>query len=76
MSTPLEFVESFRRRAVPVQRRVSIAPDGSDFVVAFQPDNVIIFRHSGADELRVLCRKLRWEIVSDTTAEERSPGSW
>ena len=67
MST-LQVVESIPQKAVPVRRQVSIKPDGSDFVVAFQPDNVVVFRHRLANELRVLCRKLRWEIVSDATA--------
>jgi hypothetical protein len=61
-----DVVESFRKNAVPIRRQVSISRDGEDFVVAFQPDNVVIFRHSDASKLRTMCQKLRWEIVSDT----------
>ena len=50
-------------------RRVSIKRDGKDFVVAFQPDDVVVFRHQRAIPLRKLCCALRWEIASDTIAE-------
>ena len=72
MST-LDIVESFRKKAVPVRRKVSIAPDGSDYVVAYQPDNVVVFRHTDAHQLRTLCHKLRWDIVSDTAADPPRP---
>jgi hypothetical protein len=72
----LEVVESFRQKAVPLRRQVSIARDGADFVVAYQPDNIVVFRHSVANELRKLCRKLRWEIVLDTAADPDEPKSW
>jgi len=72
----LQVVESFRRRAVPFRRQVSIARDGSDFVVAFQPDNVVVFRHNAAHALRKLCYQLRWEIVSDIAADPNEPASW
>jgi hypothetical protein len=62
----LDIVESFRKNALPSRRQVSISRDGEDFVVAFQPDNVVIFRHSDARKLRKMCHNLRWEIVSDT----------
>ena len=75
MST-LDIVESFRKGAVPYRRQVSISRDGADFVVAFQPDNVVVFRHNVANELRKVCRSLRWEIVSDTVAESGDIGSW
>jgi len=42
--------------------------DGDDFVIAFQPDDIIVFRNSDADALRKVCRSLRWEIASDTAA--------
>jgi hypothetical protein len=72
----LDVVESFRKRAVPFGRKVSIAADGSDYVVAYQPQNVIVFRHADAHQLRTLCLKLRWEIVSDSVADPRDLRSW
>jgi hypothetical protein len=62
----LDVVESFRKNALPFRRQVSISRDGEDFVVAFQPDNVVVFRHSDASKLRKMCHNLRWEIVCDT----------
>jgi hypothetical protein len=41
--------------------------DGDDFVIALQPDDVIVFRNGDAGALRKVCRSLRWEIVSDAT---------
>jgi hypothetical protein len=46
-------------------RRVSIRRDDKDFVVAFQPEDHVIFRHQDASALRNVCRKLRWEIIDD-----------
>jgi hypothetical protein len=46
-------------------RRVSIGRDGRDFVVAYQPENHVVFRHHSANALRHVCRKLRWEIIED-----------
>ena len=48
-------------------RRVSIGRDGKDFTVSHQPENHVIFRHHSANALRHVCRKLRWEIVEDTS---------
>jgi len=62
----IDAVESFRKSAVPARRKVSIDRDGDDFVVAFQPDNIIVFRHAEASKLRKVCQTLRWEIVRDT----------
>jgi hypothetical protein len=72
----LDVVESFRKRAVPFRKQVSISRDGADFIVAFQPDNIVVFRHGVANELRKMCRSLRWEIVSDTVAEPGDVRSW
>jgi hypothetical protein len=47
-------------------RRVSIRRDGNDFVVAFQPEDFVIFRNNDPNALRRVCRFLRWDIVSDT----------
>jgi len=58
--------ESLRKGAPPFRRQVSISRDGDDYVVAFQPDNVIVFRHTEARELRRICNSLHWEIVRDT----------
>ena len=46
-------------------RRVSIGRDGKDFVVAYQPEDHVIFRHQSEKALRDVCRKLRREIIDD-----------
>jgi hypothetical protein len=58
------------------RRQVSIRRDGKDFVVAFQPDDVIVFRHQFASPLRKLCGSLRWEIVNDTIPSAEDFASW
>jgi len=55
----------FKSRGYGRGRRVSIARDGDDFTVAFQPENHVIFRHHSAIPLSDVCRKLRWEIIED-----------
>jgi len=60
----------------PFRRRVSIRRDGMDFVVAFQPEDIIAFRYNKASALRRACHFLRWEIVSDTVADPLDPASW
>jgi len=72
----IEVVESFRKSGVPYRRQVSIRRDGADFVVAFHPDNIVVFRHSIANELRKVCHSLRWEVVNDTVAEPDDIRSW
>ena len=47
------------------RRRVSIRRDDNDFIVAFQPENLTVFRNGDASALRRVCRQLRWEIVAD-----------
>jgi hypothetical protein len=37
-----------------------------DFVVAFQPENYVIFRSTDPNALSKVCRQLRWNIVHDT----------
>ena len=59
-----------------VRRQVSIRRDDRDFVVAFQPDDVVVFRHQLASQLRKLCASLRWEVVSDTIASANDLASW
>jgi hypothetical protein len=71
-----DVVESFRGNALPFRRQVSIRRDGKDFVVAFQPENIIAVRNTEANALRKMCHTLRWEIVSDTTPEPNDPASW
>ena len=55
----------FKSRGYGRGRRVSIARDGDDFTVAFQPENHVIFRHRSVVPLRDICRKLRWKIIED-----------
>jgi hypothetical protein len=55
----------FKSRGYGRGRQVSIARDGEDFTVAFQPENHVIFRHHSAIPLRQVCRKLQWKIVED-----------
>ncbi len=49
-------------------RRVSIRRDGDDFVIAYEPEEFIIFRGKDVSALRRLCRQLRWEVVADLVA--------
>jgi hypothetical protein len=51
------------------KRQVCIRRDKADFVVAFQPDNVVIYRNHNPRALRKLCRQLRWEIIEDVAVE-------
>jgi hypothetical protein len=46
-------------------RKVSVQRDGTDFVVAFQPEGHVIFRHLDLKALRHVCSKLRSEAVED-----------
>jgi hypothetical protein len=52
-------------------RQVSIGRDGQDFVVAFQPENYVIFRGDDPNALRKVCRQLRWETVMDTAPADK-----
>ena len=52
--------------ALPPRRQVSIRRDDADFVVAFEPDGVVVFRHKESGALRKVCKSLRWQIVRDT----------
>jgi hypothetical protein len=58
------------------RRQVCIRRDHPEFVVAFHPDNVVVFRHQNAHALRRLCWKLRWEIVADIMPEANDPATW
>jgi predicted nucleic acid-binding OB-fold protein len=46
-------------------RQVSVQRDGTDFVVAFQPEGHVIFRHHDLKALRNVCSKLRWEVLEE-----------
>jgi predicted nucleic acid-binding OB-fold protein len=46
-------------------RTVSVERDGTDFVVAFQPEGHVIFRHHDLKALRNVCSKLRWEVIEE-----------
>jgi hypothetical protein len=48
-------------------RAVSIKRDNEDFVVVFQPEEIVVFRNREPAALRKVCRFLRWTIVSDTS---------
>jgi hypothetical protein len=60
----------------PLKRKVAIRRDGEDFVISFQPEDIIVFRHSEARALRKACVFLRWEVVIDTVAEANNLASW
>ena len=47
------------------KRLVTLRRDGNDFVVAFYPQDVVVFRHVEPISLRKVCAKLRWKIISD-----------
>jgi hypothetical protein len=57
------------------RRQVAMRRDGDDFVIAFQPDDIVVFRNKDADALRKVCRSIRWQIVSDKTGEADEPES-
>jgi hypothetical protein len=60
----------------PLKRKVEIRRDGADFVISFQPEDLIVFRHAEARALRKACLFLRWEVVSDTVPEVNNLASW
>jgi hypothetical protein len=47
------------------KRLVTLRRDGNDFVVAFYPEDVVVFRHVEPISLRKVCAALRWKIISD-----------
>jgi hypothetical protein len=49
------------------RRAVSLRRDNEDFVVVFQPEEIVAFRNRDAAALRKACGYLRWDIVSDTS---------
>jgi hypothetical protein len=46
-------------------RQVSVERDGKDFIVAYQPEGHVIFRHHDLNALRRVCSKLRWEVMEE-----------
>jgi tRNA threonylcarbamoyladenosine modification (KEOPS) complex Pcc1 subunit len=63
-------------RFIQPRRRVSIRRDDNDFVIVFQPEDLVAFRNASATSLRKVCHFLRWEVVNDTVPEAGDPGSW
>ena len=47
------------------RRRVLIRSENEDFVVAFQPEDFVIYRSPDLDALRKVCRSLGWEILNE-----------
>ena len=58
--------EAINRSFQQPRRQVAIRRDGEDFVIASQPEDLIVFRNESAGALRRACSFLRWEVVSDT----------
>lgn len=48
------------------KRLVTLRRDGDDFVVAFYPEEIIVFRHNEPQPLRKVCAFLRWQIIADS----------
>jgi hypothetical protein len=48
-------------------RRVSIRPDGEDFVIVSLAEDVVVYRNRDPSALRKLCHSLRWEIAIDSS---------
>jgi hypothetical protein len=60
----------------PLRRQVAIRRDGEDFVIAFQPEGIVVFRHAEATALRKACVLLRWEVIAGTVAEANDIAIW
>jgi hypothetical protein len=58
------------------RRQIAIRRDGDDFVIALQPEGLIVFRNENAGALRKACSFLRWEVVADTVMEPNDPATW
>jgi hypothetical protein len=55
----------FKSRGYGRGRKVAIKRDGKDFVVAYQPEDHVIFRHHDQKALRRVCSKLRWDVIEE-----------
>ena len=49
---------------------MTLRPDGEDFVVAFYPEDIVVFRNADPQALRKMCAFLHWKIISDTEASD------
>jgi hypothetical protein len=54
------------------KRPVTLRRDGGDFVVAFYPEEIIVFRHNEPQPLRKMCAFLRWKIISDSSGSDET----
>jgi hypothetical protein len=52
------------------RRLVTLRRDGEDFVVAFYPEDIVVFRNPDLQALRKMCTFLRWKIISDTASSD------
>ena len=64
-----------RRKAVDSilgrpKRLVTLRHDGDDFVVAFYPEDLVVFRHNEAEPPREMCAFLRCKIISDSSGSD------
>jgi hypothetical protein len=44
-------------------------------VVAFYPEEVIVFRHNECQPLRKMCAFLRWKIIADSAGWDDTPST-
>jgi hypothetical protein len=49
------------------KRLVTLRRDGDEYVVAFYPEEIIVFRNEDPHALARMCSFLRWKIISDNT---------
>ena len=47
---------------------VTLQRDGAEFVVSFDPEDIVVFRHTEPNALRKMCTFLRWPIIADMDA--------
>jgi hypothetical protein len=62
-------------RFIQPRRQVSIRRGENDFVVVFQPEDLVVFRNADASALRRACHFLRWEVVNDKAPRLDDPAS-
>ena len=48
------------------KRLVTLRRDGDDFVVAFYPEDAVVFRHTEFERASKGCTVLQWKIISDS----------
>jgi hypothetical protein len=71
LSVGIEAVDRF----IQPRRQVLIRRDENDFVVVFQPEDLVVFRNADASALRRACHFLRWEVVNDKAPRSDDPAS-